>query len=393
MSPVTHRYAESTACLYLSRLERETRIHLIWGCIVWMLLLILIDRFAPNPEPIQPGAKERTRTVRLIFVTLQPAEKTPPVRKIPRTSLPAPAILPEAITGKEPPEPALTQNTDAPVETALRTERELPVDLFRDMRPFERFPDLSGRPTLPDSLTIVQREREMRYLSGRFGKYEADGQKRGLLADFPLGERGLLRVTPAYELVFFDLFPLEEKPPQDERRRYRTDFFGLSVGRGIAVGVTPGSIGVNALGLLGTGQHLAKTIKWKLGDSARAKATASVRRNNFLSLTKREVRFLVLLWREGRLDTDRLSRTDRDFLAQSPPERPQTYRETLDDMERRGLIASLQVNGRIVFKANFTWEEIVQTLALGYDGLDGEEQATVRRHLEIASAPDSVSMK
>lgn len=130
-----------------------------------------------------------------------------------------------------------------------------------------------------------------------------------------------------------DSSPLEEKPPEDERRRYRTDLFGLPVGRGITLGVAPGTIGMNALGLLGTGQHLAKTIKWKFEDSARAKATDRVRRDSFLSLSEREVRFLVLLWREGRLDTDRLSRTDRDFLAKSPPDTPRTYRETLDEKE------------------------------------------------------------
>jgi hypothetical protein len=229
----------------------------------------------------------------------------------------------------------------------------------------------------------------MRYLSSRFGKYAADENKCGMLADIPLGERGLLRVTPAYGLVFFDLFPLNEKSPEDERRRYRTDLFGLPVGRGIAIGVSPGSIGINALGLLGTGQHLVKSIKWKFEDSARAKATETVRGDNFISLGEREMRFLVLLWREGYLDTYRLSRADRDFLAKSPPETPQTYRDTLTAMERRGLATSLQINSRIVYKATFTRDEIVRTLALRYKELDEEKQATVLRRLELVSVPDS----
>jgi hypothetical protein len=85
---------------------------------------------------------------------------------------------------------------------------------------------------------------------------------------------------------------------------------------------------------------------------------------SYAGLTEKDVRFLILVWRDGLLDTDKLSKKDRTFLAEanSPESEIMLNKDYLRSMEKRGLVTSLVTGGRLVFRANFTRASIFESL-------------------------------
>ena len=141
------------------------------------------------------------------------------------------------------------------------------------------------------------------------------------------------------------------------------------MGRGMTFAIAPGVIGFNAAGLLPSVQHFVKRMKWQYDDNRALNNRRQLEEAGFIALTGQDVRFLVLLWRYGRLNPDLLSRTDRDFLSGFATRTPTTNRAYLEEMTERGLAVSLQKSGEIVFEAAVERDQMIGGLiaAIGFD--------------------------
>lgn len=233
----------------------------------------------------------------------------------------------------------------------------------------------------PNSISMF--EQNFHELARLYGE-KKDAGLRDVYKDFNLGDKGIFRVTPGMTFLVLDLFPLEDKPVQDERRVYRQDLFGLGIGKGIALGVGPGVIGGNALGLINTGRHLVKTIKWNYEDCKKEKELGKARAEGFCTISKSELRFLILMWRDKRLDPGHLFRRDREFIVRGGPLGALSYKEFLDIMENRGLVVSLQKSGRLYYRAKCSRKEILAALTYRFTSSnDSTESTAIRESIDL----------
>ena len=183
------------------------------------------------------------------------------------------------------------------------------------------------------------------------------------VVDVPVGEEGTIFVGPGFGGLIYDPFKDAEKE-EDERRQFRYDLFGIPIGgRGIAIVTTPGVLWVDIGGMINTARHFIKSIKWKIEDSIKETRMEALKEGKFSILTESDLKFMILTWRDKRLDPSRLSRHDRLFLSSNRNYPPMTNKSYLLKMERRGFVTSLKVNKKIVFKANFFRLEILHVLS------------------------------
>jgi hypothetical protein len=97
-----------------------------------------------------------------------------------------------------------------------------------------------------------------------------------------------------------------------------------------------------------------------------------------------ELRFLILLWRDGETDPEHFDRRDREFIARGEPPGTYSYRELLSGMEHDGLVESSQKEGKLFYRAQCTRLEMLQTLILRYSALaDSGERDTVLKSIDI----------
>ena len=371
-----------TECIDLNKLETETRMLFLPGFLSGFLFFILLLRCIPVIDQPHAPVGDRDARMSLTFITLKPEPKllSSPIKK----------IIPPG-----------NRRFD-PERSASDSEQEI-----RDIAASLPDSGLSSRsvmhssPTLSDSLSVFPNladtvsaaspgsgslsmfEHDFRELQRLYGDTH-DKKMKDLYKDFHLGDKGVFRVTPGMSFLVLDLFPLEDKPVEDDRRVYRQDLFGLGIGKGIALGVGPGVIGGNALGLISTGRHLVKTIKWNYEDGKKEKELRKARAAGFSTVSGTELRFLILMWRDGRLDPSRLFRRDREFITAGGPLEARSYKDFLSGMEKRGLVVSLQKNRRLYYRAKCSRDDIVEALTFRFTtASDSTESAAIQRSIDL----------
>ncbi|MBT4483814.1 MAG: hypothetical protein HOC71_09075 [Candidatus Latescibacteria bacterium] len=150
-----------------------------------------------------------------------------------------------------------------------------------------------------------------------------------------------------------------EVPPQkvkDERRKFRAEIMGVKTG--------------GPLILLPAGIHFTKSIKWKVQDFFFKRNMEKLWDSHFAVITEKDIKFLILLWRDILLDPQKMSRHDRLFIAESQSEKIQTNKSYLKNMCKLGLVTSLMVSERIVYRANISRGEFIRALSSGLESVN-----------------------
>lgn len=141
-------------------------------------------------------------------------------------------------------------------------------------------------------------------------------------------------------------------PPEkvkDERQRFRTDIFGIETG-GLV------TLPVQAV------RHTAKSIVWKIRDYRRGERLKEILNAGTPVLSLKDIRILILVWRDGLLDPRLLTKADRAFVIRDLSGSSKSHKAYLSDMEYRGIVTSLVVSGHLVFRANIIHEEVMELL-------------------------------
>lgn len=215
----------------------------------------------------------------------------------------------------------------------------------------------------PDGVEFQSSEK-----SGPFSKSgtilrETDGltKKFPSLADRPdtvVIERGPLYT---YETTKRYRYPDGEKPErpadtwnmEDDRRLVRRDIMK-----------SPG--GGNIGNLLAIPLIIGKHVIGKGRDFLKKRKIARARKNAFTYslLDEKSLRLMILLWRDGSIDPDRLSLSDRKFVSRTTERsaQAQTHRSLCKRMEKNGLVTSSKVSGRTVFSPAVTRNEVLYAL-------------------------------
>ena len=88
----------------------------------------------------------------------------------------------------------------------------------------------------------------------------------------------------------------------DLRREFRTDIFGIPLG------------GIPSIPI-----HLARNapnfIKWKIRDFMKKRRINKMTEDHFTAVSEKDIRLMILVWRDGLLDTRKLSKSDREFIS------------------------------------------------------------------------------
>ena len=101
-----------------------------------------------------------------------------------------------------------------------------------------------------------------------------------------------------------------------------------------------------------------------------------MKNSNFSAVTGKDLRFMILLWRDGLLDPYKLSMHDRLFIheVKRDTDKIMTHEMYLMEMEKRGLTSSLVYEGRLVFRANFSRNEVFGSYMLTYRDKKGSDE-------------------
>ena len=358
----------------LKKLERENRKYLITGYIIGILLLIVLDPYVSFRRKSINTIKNQTMrriTVKLITLPLpkpgsDTAQKSELVYENPASPIQKKkSDIPPVIT--EAPVSAITEDS---LETTAIDEKRLKT-VLKDTPLSEEFPSLVKNEELP--FYAKRDSTKINYLSIPFRAQGSDEEPfdiTKLHADIPLSENTVAILGPGYGVVYYDPFPDEEEE-EDERRQFKYDILGIPIGgKGVAFGVGPGAVFVEVGGLINSGRHLLKSIKWKIEDAVTAKHIESVRNGTFTMVTEKDMRFFVLLWKYDRLDPRLITYQERRYIAEAETEQIMPHFKYLESMEKRGLASSLKKNGRLVYKANFSREELFHTFLNAYGAIE-----------------------
>ena len=165
-------------------------------------------------------------------------------------------------------------------------------------------------------------------------------------------------------------------PPEkasDERRRFSGEIMGVKMDGPLLL--VPGAI------------HFTRSVKWKFRDLFSRRNLKLIRKKRFAGITEKDLRFLILIWRDGLLDPQKLSPLDRIFLSKSRGEKIQTNRACLERMSIRGLTTSLMVDSHVVFRTNVSRDEMLSVLSM--ETVDNEKQIENKmflRYIELIVA-------
>ena len=203
------------------------------------------------------------------------------------------------------------------------------------------------------------------------------------------------RDFPAYEIPAQDtikppdgwlLFPKQQPEPEkietipveeikDERRRFRQDVFGIPLG---GIGVLPVHLG----------RHAAKSLVWKIQDIFKERRIEEARNSNFTLITEKDLRFMILLWRDGLLNPHKLSKNDILFIVDVKQNTYEvmTHKMYLLEMEKRGLVSSLVVDGDLVFRVNFSRSEVLDVLFFAYKLDVPDEKDSINEYIQLITS-------
>ncbi|MFC1490002.1 hypothetical protein ACFL6K_02205, partial [Candidatus Latescibacterota bacterium] len=164
-----------------------------------------------------------------------------------------------------------------------------------------------------------------------------------------------------------ETIPIDKVP--DKRREFKTDLLGIPLG------------GIPAIPI-----HIVRNtpnfIKWKIKDIFRKRRIKQMAEDNFVAISEKDVRLMILVWRDGLLNTRKLSKSDRVFIsaAQSDDSETMTHEAYLQEMEKRGLVTSLMFEDNLVFRANFSRNEIMNAF------ISESENTSFRTFIELIVA-------
>ena len=307
----THHHFHTTITSAVAHLERESRKYLLLGYITGAVFISSLEPFITYKEhPIIQDKSEKRKHIIVTFITLPSEPETPEPSVIEQKNREIIQERIEEIIKEEfQEEPFFEKSAD---------------NSFQLTTPFQTFPDIGAVLVIPVQDTLKQPDE---------------------LAIFPKNPK------PEKKPVF------TIKEPEDERRRFKKDFFGFELQ---SIGFVP----------LHIGRHAVKSTVWKIGDIIKKKNSKKIRHERFATLNHKDVRMLILLWRDERIDPRKLSKKDRLFIAEKSSGKTMTHASYLSDMEKRGIVTSLMVSGRIVFKTNFSRDEVLHSLVNVYSSRD-----------------------
>ena len=332
---VSLRFEDKTACLDITKLERETYQFLYIGFIIGIAFISSLELIYLFRKPAYYITAEISirKPIRVELITIPPETETPVIEQ---KEYEDKQIFIEEKKGIEPPVAEIADSLEQIIP------EELIESILRQPRFPQKFPDLANGNDFLETEKPVQ-----------------DTLKPPPWTLYP-------KQPPEPEKK--TLIPPEKV--KDERRRFRYDIFGIPLD---GVGFVP----------IHFGRHAAKMVVWEIQDIFKKRKFEEVRISNFTVITEKELRFMILLWRDGLLNPYKLSRHDRLFIIDLKHGHNEimTNEMYLLGMEKRGLVLSLVVDGDLVFRANFTREEILQTFYSIYQTQD--EQGESEKHADI----------
>ena len=373
----------------IKKLENENRHLLVLGFIVAFITISAVGPLLSKRKYTHSIVSEKGfhLPVRLVTLIKTPVEsETQPEKDRKPEILTSPT---ESLSEAESPES--TEQTAESVDETVKNDPEKRVtgSILYQPPPFRKLPPLiENKQELiasKDDSTIIN------YLQipHKIPNSENDlFDIRDLNVRFQLSENTSTIVGPGYGIVYYDPFPdIEEE--EDECRHFKYDILGIPIGgKGLAFGVGAQSIFLDVGGVLNSSRHFLKSIVWKVEDMIKEGRIQAHRSGSFSLVKEKDIRFMVLLWRYDRVDPRRISHCDRLYINKTKSEYIVPHFTYLKDMEKRGLASSLKKNGRIVYKANFSRDEILHTFISAFDAIKEAETKDV-----VLSYIDIINMK
>jgi hypothetical protein len=301
-------------CIDISKLERESRTLFYIGYVIGIMFTASLSLFIslrPDSFPLAAGTElpESRKHIPVDFIYIRP-----------QTESPSPPVI----------EPRKTEPPAVVRETIEETipEEETP-SILRQPEPPAKFPNLTGLKNMPSGAKEMLRHEISQPDTVRMPESWKISSK-------PKPDP---TVTIPVETV------------KDTRREFRTDIFGIHLD------------GIPSIPI-----HLTRNapnfLKWKFRDIMKKRRIKKMAAGHFTAISEKDVRLMILAWRDGLLDTRTLSKSDREFIAagQKPDGKIILNDDYLLKMEKRGLVSSLIFDGILVFRANFLREAILETL-------------------------------
>lgn len=337
-------FSEKTKCIDIIKLERENQKFFYIGFALGIVCIVSLEPFVEFRVDI-----DRTR---VHTVTGKP-------------------IRVELITL-----PRETEKSSAPSITQEKIEKKQQII---DRKDLVELPVADVADTIEK---VISEEKIVRML-----------QQTGLPKKFPDLSAG--RDFPAHEISVKDtikppdgwvLFPKQQPEPEkietipveeikDERRRFRTDVLGIPLGGIVTLPIH-------------LGRHAAKSLVWKIQDTFKERRIEATRNSNFTLITEKDLRFMILFWRDGLLDPRKLSRNDRLFIVDVKQNTYEvmTHEMYLLGMGKRGLVSSLVVDGVLVFRVNFSRSEVLDVLFFAYKLDESDENDRINEYIQLITS-------
>lgn len=364
-----------TDIIDIDKLERENRKVLFIGYIVAILLVCALEPFITlNKHKPSPDLRLQTARIRVRLVTVPRITDELPVQSEiqppPDTSVSSIRIEKDVSDGAIKPEPQFTSVADTLKNTLPVADDRKMASILMQPPPMKEFPKLADKKS--GLFSIRKDSTKIDYLTIPFTSPESGDARfdiSDLHADIPITENMTTILGPGYGIVYWNPFPDDEEV-EDERRKFKYDLLGIPIGgKGLAFGVGTGSIFLDVGSALNSGRHFLKSIVWKIEDMVKEGRILTMRNSEFSRVTEKDIRFMILLWKYDRVDPGRIPHKDRLFIAKAESSEIMPHFKYFDSMEKRGLASSLKKKGRLVYKANFTREEILHTLVYAYNAI------------------------
>lgn len=288
-----------TSCIHIRILERETRPFLLYGAVFGISVFGLLSIFWHYEPHITEQTPERRIILDLVYLP-------PPESPLEETPTPVP-VKPQPETETEPEVPVhITSTVDTASHDSVRVT-------------------ILGQP----------------HVSEPDFPLSADSSKTGLDVHI---DKKTYRFDPLAEYAPEE--PEEDNEVRDERREFKHDILGIRLDG-------PPDLIING------GRHALKSLKWMVDDMRRDRWIKYFRENMMAEVSAKDVRFLTLLWAHEYLDPITMTVEEREFVAESSGNQIMNNTQYIDDMESRGMVRSLKVNGRIVYEPTVTKDAFI----------------------------------